>query len=126
MSAEKLLDLINNAKQSDLDEVDEQITAARSRLDGLTALRKMLAVRIEGAQPRKQRSSASGSTEGDERRRKIAKYLLSAGPTKMSTLAAHVGAGMQGFHFVLKHAWFSVSGEIAQLTQEGKNAAAKL
>ncbi len=132
--ATNLLKLLNEATADDLAEIEIKIMTAEKELDALRTLRKVIDVKVNGPTQRKprgtngagQRGPTAGAGTTEERVKQVAKYLLSSGTAKITTLAQLVGADGRGFHHVIKHPWFVQSGEFAKLSDEGKAAASKL
>lgn len=126
MSADKLLEMLDKAKESDLEEIDARVVEGEKQLDALRSLRRMIDTRINGRPQRKAREPKAAPAVGptsDMKRNTCAKYLLGKPVARVEVLANQCGASMQGFHFVLNHPWFKRSGDLVSLTDAGRVAA---
>lgn len=138
--ASQLRDLLGQATQADVDEIDAEIAAKDEEIAKLRANRKMLAQAI-GLEPEKKHwtqqrkpkppkepkaEEAKPSSDPKERRQIVLRHLRAVGSCSLDTLSAQTrisrfGPGALGA--VLAHEWFHVSPEnMVSLTDKGDKA----
>jgi hypothetical protein len=131
MKANRLLKLLKASSAADIAALDAEIAAAEASLNAMRSLRQIMSTHLKtggGNRPPSCSAEDLGDAENisEKRRQIVAKYLLAAGTAKAITLAKHCGLeNLTGFHFVLRSPWFRTKGELVELTDEGKLAAAK-
>lgn len=125
---------LESASEADLEQVDEEISTLRNKLESLTLVRKLLSIKLNGKTPRQPpkrsskpkadeepKTSVNSSTYG--RRLLAARFLLS-GPSTPMAIARQCDIPSGSITAVLNHEWFTKngSGEV-HLTSLGRKAA---
>lgn len=136
---DELLKLMGKATAEDVKAMDDAIAAKERELDGLKAVRKMLALAVgietpkkpgpaKGTPSRAPRADAplpdgSGRTVGDERREKFARYLLREGATTGGVLCNRLDIPNSNITTLMQHPWFKSGPKGYELTDLGRKAA---
>ncbi len=141
--ATKLADLLNAATSTDLADLDQQMRALKTKLDGLRQLRNLIAVRLDpvtkaGAAHHKKPTAAGGGVGSDgssnparggsasspaarasitdERRRAAVRHLSEHGPLPPMKIATALSIPQGSITALLDHEWFSKSSQGVHIT----------
>lgn len=122
-----LLAALDEAKQEDLDAIDDQAKGLQGKLDSLRALRRVMAAKL-GVE-----SNGSGRGGGkrksvDEWQKELVRYLSHSGPKTRATIMLDLKISSGVIGKVLDHGFFEKSpndGRIG-LTLAGKSEAQRL
>lgn len=135
--ASRLRDLLGEATEADVKEMDAEIEAAEETLAKLRANRKLLAQAVGLEEPKKHwtqqrkakaepatKPAAAESKDMGEKRKTVLKHLRSVGGScqldalSAATRISRYGPGALGT--VLAHEWFHVNGDgLATITDKG-------
>lgn len=137
----KLLEALNTAKETDLEEIQGLITDKESEIDAIKAVHRILVAKFHGKPVRGKRSAAgAASANGDAptsaislRRAGCLKLLLASGPTGPASICKTLDIPNGGsISACLNHPWFQKTGGSAgdplrvSLTALGQSAAKAL
>lgn len=151
-----ILTVLDRATQKDLDQVAKELDAAEKRVAGLTALKRLLVIKLHGKAPRKsptkkpvaqvaqdaqaetngaplmpsprevQAAEAQSGSAVDRHRDTIAHFLETSGPTTRVGIVHQTNVPNIWFERVVNFEWFTRAGDRYALTDKGKEAARKL
>jgi len=135
--AQDLLEALNSATKEDLEAIRKRIDETEGLLASLRGLYRLLSTRFgekEERPPKPQRQTMTVPQEGDfalnEKRRKVAMYLVANGPksqTKLSEVTGIARTGPGCISKVVAHAWFHVDPQgVVSVTAVGEDAIRKV
>lgn len=117
-----LIDALAAVKESDLQQIDDKLTAMRNELYALEQVRKVVLAKLGKTAPRPAASKADnfkrpeanpdeeqvppGMSRADFRRQKIAEYIQKNGPSKTSELANATGIPLGSMSALMAHHTF--------------------
>jgi hypothetical protein len=121
--ASKILDILNNATEADLDAVIERRKEIRKEDETLSVLEKALSYKFNGkperAKPQKKKADGGIGTNNDLRER-VGKFLLIRGNCKPQLIAAELNVHGVSVYHATKHEWFLNTPDGVALSQSGK------
>lgn len=121
----KLLDILANMTQKDLDDLYAEETALEKRLK---MIRQAISIteKAVGAEPSRAnnlpKTGPGKGTVTKNNRETVAKYLLHAGTTRRAVLIAATKVPSGSSTAILDHEWFTISGDMVSLSDTGKMA----